>query len=373
MASFFKRLTLFLFPFAALIVLVNGALVYVGESMPLALVVMQQQNDEVLYRPNYGSRDQQFKLMSANARRAEVLAVGSSRVLQMRAGLLTQKPHVFYNAGAPAWQLEQVDALVRGLNDDALPEVLIIGVDPVWFNADYAAPQLPAPASDFETLFSVNRSMLQDIITGKREYDWARVFARHDPYAGTMALGTRALIDGHGFRSDGSEQYGDFLVGRYLDAATERERHLQWMRDGVDMYVYGVADSLDLAALARFEALLDDARARGVTVIAFAPPFAPTLYERMVRRGNHAYMDTLHARLRVMLEQRGFYYFDFSDSRQLNVTDADFFDGWHGSERVYLRLFAQMSDTLPDVLGRYTDADVLRAIDAAAGDTFRVF
>ncbi|MCU0465866.1 MAG: hypothetical protein MUF38_15020, partial [Anaerolineae bacterium] len=73
------KLALFLAPFAVGVSALTGWLVYVGEAMPLAWVVDAQHDDDlVLYRPRYGNRDQQFKLMAANARRAEVLAVGSS-------------------------------------------------------------------------------------------------------------------------------------------------------------------------------------------------------------------------------------------------------------------------------------------------------
>lgn len=372
MTAFLRKLMLFLTPFALVFVIVTGALVYIGESMPLALVVAHQQAGEVLYRPTFGSRDPQYKLLAANTRRAPVLAVGSSRVLQMRDDLLTHQPQAFYNAGAPAWQLEQVDALVRGLNADALPEILIIGVDPVWFNADYVPQALPAAASDFDTLFSVNRSVLQDIIAGRWTYDWGRLFDRRELDSGTAALGSRAIINGHGFRSDGSEQYGDFLVGKFLYPPTERQRHLDWLDEGAEMYVHG--NTPDADALARFESLLDYAQARDVRVIAFAPPYTPTLYARMTELGNHAYMAALHEALRPMLESRGFAYFDFSDGGALDgVTDEDFFDGWHGSERVYLRLFIRMIEALPDVFAPYVDVEALRARDAAAPDTFRVF
>jgi hypothetical protein len=368
---FWRKLMLFLVPFALIVVLVNGGLMYLGESMPLAWVVAQQQRAEALYRPQYGNRDPQFKALSIEARRPEVIAVGSSRVLQMRAGLLTRRPDAFYNAGAPAWQLDQVDALLRGLSAEALPRVIIMGVDPVWFNADYVPQPLDPPASDFAQIFAVSRSVVQEAITGPRRYDWRALLDRREPESGGLALGLRAIADGHGFRSDGSEQYGDFLVAGYLWQPRERERHLEWLRDGVDMYTPTAAPWE--AKLAQLDALLAYLRGQGVTVIGFAPPFAPAQVAAIQSGGQLPYLDALAGRLQGLFTAHGFAYLDFADSRALGVSDDDFFDGWHGSERVYLRLFVRMVEALPDTLGAYADSGALRSIDAGVTDTFRVF
>lgn len=369
MRSFTRKLILYLLPFALIIAVVNGVLIFIGEAMPLAWVVAVQQSQEALYRPQYGNRDVQFKTLSVNARRPQMIAVGSSRVLQMRAQLFTEQRTAFYNAGAPAWQLEQVDTLIRSL--DPLPRVIIIGVDPVWFNADYVPQLIDPPISDFSHLFAVNRSLLQDTLTGRRQIDLAKMLQRREPAAGGLALGLRAIGDGHGFRSDGSEQYGDFLVAGYLWQPTERERHLEWMRAGVDMYVYG--ETLDTAKLEQLDRLLSYLEERGVQVIGFAPPFAPSLYAEMTARGNHRYMDSLDAFLTDQFARRGFTYLNYADSRALDATDEDFYDGWHGSERVYLRLFIRMVESLPDVFAPFVNLDRLRAVDAQATDTFRVF
>ena len=84
----------------------------------------------------------------------------------------------------------------------------------------------------------VNRSFMQDVIGGE-QFDVGRYLARVEPGHGGLALGLRAIRDGHGFRNDGSEQYGDFLVAHWLYPQNERQRHLDNLRDGKEMYVYG--------------------------------------------------------------------------------------------------------------------------------------
>jgi hypothetical protein len=375
--DFRLKLVIYLTPFALGFFLLTGVLVYVGESMPLGTVVAMQQADEkVLFRYQYGNRDQAFKLLSANTRRADVLAVGSSRILQFRAGFFNRNPDAFYNAAAPAWRLEQVEQLVYGLEPDALPKVLILAIDPPWFNDDYEGDEFPKPLSDYENLFLVNRSFLQDFLGGvdfsRPGFNTRSYLQRREPGgSGGTALGLRAIRDGHGFRSDGSEQYGDFLVAGWLTQTGQRDVHIRWMQRGRDMYVYG--ETVSETALTRLSALLDYAAKHDITVIGFLPSYAPNLWERMMRRGRHTYITALTPRLQALFDARGFVFFDFSDGASVDTRTWEFFDGWHASELSNLRLYLKMLEALPDVLGEYSDLTELRQISLQATNTWNVF
>jgi hypothetical protein len=367
---FILKLILFILPFVFIVGGFTALLIYCGESMPLAWVVALQSGDTpVLYRPQYGNRDVQFKALSINTRKPAVIALGSSRVLQMRAGLFTEQLEAFYNAGAPAWTLSQVKALLDSLAPDAVPSVIILGIDPPWFNDAYQSDDFPDPIDDLSQIAATNRSVAQAALEG-RPLNLAQWFARGDRTGEGIALGIKAIENSHGFRNDGSERYGDFLVAGYLYQPTERERHLHWMRNGEQMYVYG--DTVSETGLRQIIEILAWGKARGVTIIGFLPPYAPELYERMTRRGNHPYMDELTVVLEDLFATYHYPFFNFSDGMRFGIDD-DFFDGWHGSERVYLRLFTQMVEALPDGLGIYSDAEKLRSIDAQVTDTWRVF
>jgi hypothetical protein len=229
---------------------------------------------------------------------------------------------------------------------------------------------LPDQVSDFTHLFQVNRSFMQDVFAGQ-PFDISRYLARVEPGHGGLALGLRAIRDGHGFRNDGSEQYGDFLVAHFLYPQNERQHHLDMLRDGQQMYVYG--DTVSAARLQQLEDVLIWCKARGIYVIGFQPSFMPTLYEKLIADGNHTYIQKLDSYLEPLFAQYGDAYFNFADSSNLGATDDDFFDGWHASERINLRLYEQMLQALPDVLGAYSDPAVLQADDQGATDTFDVY
>lgn len=355
----------FLLPFAVF----AAWLIYTGETMPLAWVVHLQQGEApVLYRPRYGNRDMAFKVLATNTRQPEVLALGSSRVLQLRQQLFTKKPSAFYNAGAPAWGLTHVDTFIQRM--EANPKILILGLDQPWFNPNFVEDPLVPDVSDFDALMLTTRGIARDVLSGMF-FDVALFSKRHEPSGDELALGWRAIGSGHGFRNDGSEQYGDFLVMHYLSPDIERARHMDWLRAGEQMYVRG--DTLSEDRLAELDSILKLCKERGIFVIGFSPSFMPSLYAAMVSDGQHTYLPKLIPRLQQMFARYGFAYFDFSNGAWAQGKDTDFFDGWHASELVNLFMVIQMAQALPDQLGSYIDTNTLYAIASQATNTFDIY
>ncbi len=368
---FWVRLISFLAPFVIIFILFTGLLIYSGESMPLAWVAqMQMSSEPILYRPRYGNRDLAFKLVSANLRAAPILALGSSHILQFRSGFFTGGLETFYNAGAPAWTLTQLSTFVNQLDANAIPQVLILSLDHPWFNRDYHGDTFPDPVSDFDQIFRINRSFIQDVFDGET-FDFQQLLTRQSSDGVSTGLGLRALQDGHGFRNDGSEQYGDFLIAEYLMPELERARHMEWMRDGYDMYIYG--DEVDAERVAQLTAILDWASSHNILVIGFLPPYMPSLYTEIVQNDQYGYIHDLPATLAPLFSERGFHFLDYSNPELLQAQDTDFFDGWHASELIYLRLYLDMVSQVPAVLSPYTDVEYLRQIEANAQNTFDVF
>jgi hypothetical protein len=369
MKRFFSSLLLFLAPLLLIFGGLAAFLIYTGEAMPLSVVVALQSGDApVLYRPRFGNRDFDYKLLASETRKPEILAVGSSRVLQFRAGFFNRKPETFYNAAAPAWTLQDIDDFLQALKHN--PRILILALDHPWFNDAFMFEPPPRRVSDLNQLFNTAISVLQSLTIGD-QLDFNFMLRRVEPKRGGLALGFRAIVAGHGFRNDGSEQYGDFLVAHYLSPDIERARHLDWMLTGQRMYVYG--DHVSETRLAQLEAILARCKERGILVVGFTPSFVPSLYDEMLAAGRHGYISELPVRLREMFDRDGYVYFDFSDGETIGAKDADFFDGWHASELANLFLYLRMLETRPDIFGEYSDANGLYSIAGSATDTFDVF
>ncbi len=373
-ARFWRQIVLFVLPFALAFLVFTSFLIYTGESMPLSTVITLQLSDSpVMYRPRFGSRDVTYKTMSVNARKPQIIALGSSHVLQFRSMFFNRQPRAFYNAGGPAFSLDQIEEILRAIDPDALPGIVILGIDSVWFNDAYVYP-IDYPArdpNDFQIVFQVNRGVMQ-ILAQQEPIDIGLLLARREPLHGGLALGWRAIRDGQGYRNDGSEQFGDFIAKHYLWPQNERQHHLDLLRAGQEMYIDG--DTVSPARLAQVERILQFCQQHGIQAIGFPQVFAPALYRQMMADGRHTYVQKLNPLLVELFARYGGRFIDtYEDGAALGGSDDDFYDGWHASERLTLRMYIDFLKQMPDVFGPYSDLAFLQQTDADARDTFDVF
>ncbi|MDQ7026725.1 MAG: hypothetical protein Q9P44_14350 [Anaerolineae bacterium] len=365
-----RKIALYALPFALPFLLLTGALTYIGESLPLSEVLRLQAGDTpVLYRVRYGNRDQRYKRMAVDYFQPDVMMIGSSRVLQFRSDFMNLNPDAFYNAAAPAWQLGEISRLLFTMNHR--PDMIILGIDDAWFNADYGGdPIVQPPTSDFDRFFIVNRTVIQEILDGET-LDLRKLLSREEPGgSGGLALGSRAIIDGHGFRNDGSEQYGDFLVAQHLWQPNMRGLHIGWFEEGAEMYVRG--DVVDDEAMQQLRAILDFAQENDILVIGLYPPYMPSLWQRLENSADHSYLRDATIEVESLFAEYDFPYFDFHNGAAVGATDEDFFDGWHSSERIAAQMFINIAREVPQ-LEQYSDLDALQEIVNTASDTFGVF
>ncbi len=370
-AHFWKRLIVFTLPFALAFLTFTGLLIYSGESMPLALVVSMQMGDApVLYRPDRGFRLLTYKRMSVDARRPDVIVLGSSRVMAFRSMFFNRRAALAYNAGLSGKKLESMELFLYSIAPDALPDLLLLGLDQTWFNdasnpdEDENGPEV----NDLQTIFRVNRSEMQRLIGGD-DLDLSAMLARRDPITGALALGRSAILDGEGFRNDGSLQKESLDDPQYRQE--KRAENLEDLND--NDYPYDEGDIVSVTALAQVERMLQYSQQRQIEVIGFTLPYMPSIYQGVQADDKLGYVHKLPASLKALFSRYGARYFDFSDGAALGATDADFFDGWHASEQVDLRLYLRMLEALPEQLGPYSDPDYLQQVDAQATNSFTVF
>lgn len=367
--KFIFRVAMFMLPVVILFALVTGGLVYIGESMPLQEIIrLQEGTMPVLFRPAYGNRDQDYKLLATNYHQPEILVIGSSRVLQFRGQFANLNPDALYNAAAPAWELEEVSRLLFTMEHQ--PDVIILGIDYPWFNDDYPGdPIVEPPTNWWSRLFVVNRTYIQDVLDGE-EFDYQTILTRNEPGgSGGLALGLRAIRDGHGFRNDGSEQYGDFLVAGHLWQPNLRGHHMGLFERGEEMYFEG--ELVSDIALEQLEAILAFAEENDILVVGMLPPYMPSLWQDLYTSERHSYIPQAETAINTLFDDYDFPLFDYSDVSELGFTDEDFFDGWHHSERVAIQLYINMATDIPEI-GQYSDAQALQTLVDTAPDTFRV-
>jgi hypothetical protein len=313
-----------------------------GELTAVSTVVRRQHSAEggVLYGVSYTNPVKALKFEALRLRAPAIAVLGTSRVMQFRS-LMFRRPETFYNAGgatANLWELRPLLAMIPRNNQ---PQVLIVGFDQYLFNENYA---------EFRAVSANSETPWHEIVHNSR---W-KVYDDYRASKFTLSalignivhrerLGVNAIMNGDGFRNDGSYYYGRFIANP-LDPANddlEFTDTFQRIREGSRRFEYGRRVSRE--AVDEVQAFLKMCRDRGIHVSAFLPPFAHQVYERMMSMGErYGYLLELESALKPVFAAEGFPLYDFSDLTSVGASDVEMIDGFHASEPAYLRVLLEM-------------------------------
>ncbi len=149
-----------------------------------------------------------FKLAEARRRGAELLVLGSSRVMKLRESMFDRcsHDHCFYNAGGGMPTIATGLALLRQLPRDKWPRVLVLGLDLWHFDPAYDADKNEVTKLDIDLRDRLGSALA---VTRQVALDLPSEAAVREVVLGRKAtpgdkLGLNAIIHDSGFRADGS-------------------------------------------------------------------------------------------------------------------------------------------------------------------------
>jgi hypothetical protein len=284
----------------------------------------------------YSDPEEYFKLEAARSRRAEVLALGNSRVMQFRSEFVKDS---FYNAAFGNAGIADLRTFFRHLSPQEKPKFLILGLDQVTFNPHH---QFPPKAEDkFKEPDPRTYQVRMLIHQWDQIYrDWFKHKFRIADLVrpgsdGVQRIGLSAVVRDEGFRNDGSYQWH-----------RRDDNDLQWIANKDWEYV--PADTVSAEALSNLEALLSECKQRGVVVAAFLTPYSPSVYHALEeKKGDYAWVFALSDKLRPLFERYGFIFADFTDPALLEADETKFLDGRHTKDGVYAKLWSLWTDREP--------------------------
>lgn len=297
--------------------------------------------------------------------RMNVVSLGSSRVLGFRSEMFSSS---FYNAGYTVTRIGDFEEFLRRLPDSQLPDVLLIGLDQWMFNPQFnhdAAATSPDlwTRNDSGNIHQGLRT-IPEVYKGlfRGELSIGHLFAGERD--GVVPVGLNAVVNGIGFRNDGSFHYG-IQVRRLLnDDSAARDADfaetLGRVTRGANRFNFG--DRPDTDAITALRSLGAYCADKGIKVVAFLPPFADAVYSAMLTDGQHDYLRKLEPMLLRELADTGIELHAFSSMHQCGAADDEAVDGFHAGELVYVRMLLQMS-AAGSVIGEHLDdAGLQRAL-----------
>ena len=328
------------------------AFLRLGDSLSYERVISLQRSQGLLYAQGFFNARNEYKILGAKAAKAEVLALGSSRVMQLRQEDIPRRR--FYNAANSASMLGEVDgmaAILKSVVEDAVPRTVLLELDPWLFNPNYPSNQKKAGGRGrLKRLLYENR-VSRALLDGYWSLVWrlesyealircGRPWLRELAVPSGPGIGLDARLLRTGFASDGSFVY----PREYLERKEPELSAEEWERafQGRNVW-YPETDRLDASALAGLERLMDLARERRIRVVGVLPPFRPDLYAVLERR---AFFRSFRTTVCETLRRRGGECFDFSSPASLGLSAADFYDEKHMNQRAWRQIVARLGRAL---------------------------
>jgi len=290
----------------------NGALIGLGYTDPMHLV----------------------KHAVLQNRQPEVIALGTSRVLQFR-DFCFSKPESFYNCGRSVGKVQDLEAFLSSYPGEK-PKVIILGLDQDMFSVD-----------DEDLLKKPRTYQSKDSSYGTRLTKGTKAFweawSDDEIVTGTTLLGTtnfigrNARLENEGYRADGSYCYGRVIRQSNQQDAYDFKNTIRRINKGKGRFA--PATEINASAIQQIADFLKNCKELDIHVVGFLPPYGSKVYERLQEDALiYPHVFDLHSQLKPAFEAEGMLLMDYSDIHLIGANDFETTDGFHGSEVSYLRL-----------------------------------
>jgi hypothetical protein len=348
MKQFIKNLIIFIsFPFIILLFIFLPPFFLAfrsGELMPLNKIVkIQQSRDNVVVGLAIQNIDAQLKFETTKIINPDILALGTSRVMQFRREYFNDDI-LFYNAGGAVVNLVQYIDFIIAL--EYKPKYIIIGLDQYFFNENYAK------WDQSHAIYTYNYDPIKIVVNSFKKILQKELLI-YQPYIYTNNIGLTAKVHGDGFRRDGSYFYNRIINEPNSDYSSKFvfpfEDTIERIDAGNRRFEYG--EYIYIEAVKQVGLLLNECKQRNINVIAFIPPFAPYVNLKMEETGNYNYVKKIYTTLYPIFEQFDYEFYDFTDLSHLSGDDM-YTDGFHGNDDVYKNILLNIKDN-NSILERY--------------------
>jgi hypothetical protein len=379
MKKFFLKLALIVVPIFLLLAFPIFVMVIGGELTPPDDVIARQQVDrDILYAPAYSDFELYYRMQSTLAHQPDVLVLGNSRTLFIRSQFFNPGTK-FYNAGLLSKGIQNYRVILDHIPVATQPKIMIIDLEQYQFNysnLDFSSYYNLQPAFvKPQPMQYILNLVVRSWPLVYRDY-FEKKFSIRELLAARKTnnrIGLIAITANEGFRQDGSYRNGTYVdhphSPRNYDYGFKSSFALIQSQQG---YFRANPAGVSQDAVDETDALLKEAKARGIYIIAYMPPYAPTIYSALKADPTYNYIFQIQSKVQPIFDKYNFPLFNFSDPSTIGAKDSEFLDGYHPGEKVYLRFFIKMAEENP-VLAKLTDVNRLKQALNSTTNDYEVF
>jgi hypothetical protein len=308
---------------------------YSKEIFHVDMIIDYQQSKNILVGTAIQSINSQLKYRSVNKIKPDIIAIGTSRVMQFRREYFNDNIS-FYNAGGAVINLPQYIDFIKSMNDK--PQFIIVGLDQYFFNENYAIND------QNNNTYYYNYNPLKIILNIFKMISNNKIsINQHYHYDDNVGL--TAMVYGDGFRKDGSYFYNR-IINEPESEYSKNYKYpfkdtVQRIDDGNSRFEYGI-DVWEKSTEQVIQ-LLKECKNNNIKVIAFLPPFAPYINTKLKENGNYQYIWKIYNILISIFDEYDYELYDFTDFSNLS-DDSMYIDGFHGDDNTYHNILLKIKE-----------------------------
>lgn len=315
------------------------------------------------YLVGYAHNENNYKYLkwanvNSNPKR-DILALGSSRVLQFRSEMFTSS---FYNSGYTISSLNDFLPFIKSIPKNRLPNVLIIGLDQWMFNYNWDKLKKTKDKDYWSSSFTMipKGKILFNVYKDffKKKIQFSPTKLANDSI---IKIGMNAYINNKGFRNDGSMFYGSQIEKLLNNDNSANDYNLndtyKRINNGKRNMEYG--EAINKESLIVLDTFLNYCKQNDVFVVGFAPPFAIAAINKMNELGKYAYMSNIEPECNKLFNKYNYEFYNYSNPSIIGANDSNNIDGMHGGEVTYLKMLLNILDS-DSKLNGFTNVNQLK-------------
>ncbi|HCC06241.1 TPA: hypothetical protein DEP94_02715 [Candidatus Nomurabacteria bacterium] len=362
MIVFIKKIIIFLFPIILLFIFPAMVIFYGREFYSIKEVVATQKEfSQTIFGFSYVSTlFFPYKNLLFREQNGNVIALGTSRVMEIRKEFFI-KPNSFVNAGGAVRSLNDAEKFVNDLPNNSNLKVIFFGLDQEMLyedlNKNSDKKELLFPKRMIDTFSFMSRRMYLDYFSHKFNLNTLINNSKEN-----HNIGISALINGDGFRYDGSYRYFEAQTNKNLiEDVNKRIQEKVGVIKKENNQNYNSKNKILEENLKKLSLFLKLCQEKGILVVGFAPPFPQSVYSQMYE-GSGIYKEMVIDNIKKeqdIFRKNNALFFDFSSTLSFGGKDTEFVDEIHGTDKMYARMILFMVENDKE-LRYYIDEKAIR-------------
>lgn len=372
MKKFVKQSIAFITPVILFMLLPWIFFLVSGELTPQKKIIEQQLSGTkpILYGKAYISDDiTPYKIALINKTSPKIIAIGSSRIMQIR-NFFFNNPEIFFNAAGGEGELI-IDMLnfLQSIEPKQMPSTIIITFDQHFFHTEWFQEHKQMRIKNvssykkYEEYAHATRNFYKDILFSKK---YTSIEANKNNEL--EYIGIRARVNGEGFRNDGSYRYGILL--RNPESRDEQFKEVRKrVKEGRNLFYR--TSNVEPEAIKNIEEILTFATENNIHIIGILPPMPNAVTRELHDDPGYAYIFDIGTQLKQLFAKENHTFFDATELSSFGGTDDEMVDGVHGSERTWVKILLKVSESDP-ILKQYINTHELEKMMKDNSNPFNI-